>query len=279
MRRGIHQRLVQEIPAIGGRVVEAHESFSTLEKPYVLLVQGAVTDESRWTGFRTQFEVWPYVAQTEFADVDELTELILLALDGQVITDPDTNEVFTCEYQGTVGADKVDPDRNGLTRGLLFSVIAAQPVAQAETVEEDKWLVALSNWTSSLLGNGWHVYRERWPLNYLCPSVLWRLEGVEALEGNRAGFEARKRFAGHVIGRTLNEQTLVVNQLVEGLNASIKIPLEIANRRYLTVLNPVVDLKGDAMLDGQISITLSRRNQRLTENSPTMRKIHFHPNL
>ncbi|BBI31450.1 hypothetical protein KCTCHS21_08490 [Cohnella abietis] len=233
-------------------------------------------EDNQWTGFRAQFEVWPYVSQTEFTDVDKLSDLIMLALDRQVIIDPDTNEVFTCQYQGNVAADKADVERDGITRGLRFSVMAARSYEGTVAVEDDTWLVALTNWSSVVLGNEWHVYRERWPLDYIRPSVLWRLENIEASAGNRAAFELKKRIVGHVIGRTLNEQTTKTLELVHRLNSSTKIPLDLPNRRYLTLLNPIADLELDSITEGQISLTLTRKIERPVEESPLMQQINYH---
>lgn len=281
MRTGIRQRLVQEIAVIGGRVVEAHEASGTIDKPYALLVQGADAVDTPWTGFRTPFEVWPYVSQTEFADVDELSNLIVTALDGQAVTDLDTNETFTCHYEGNVGADKVDTERNGLTRGLRFSVVAVQRPAETETVQEDAWLTALSDWTKNAVGSeDWQVYSGKWPTNYVRPSILWRLEAAESMASTRAAtIEVRKKMNGHVLGRTLGEQRAAVVELAQSLTSAVKIPLSLSDRRYLTVLSPIVDLEQDAMTEGQISVTLSRKIERQLEESPMMRAVNFQSKL
>ncbi len=306
MRNGIRQRLIQEIPLIGGRVVGVHETPTTLDKPYVMLVLGADTEESPWSGFSSPFEVWPSLSPTgDFADVDELSELIIAALDGHVLTDVDANEEFTCRYDGNVGPDKSDPDREVISRGLRFSTLAFRSASETETVDEDTWLTALSQWTATLLSEDWQVYKGSWPRDYVRPSVLWRMEGLESSEGNRAAFELRKRYLGHVIGRTtletapdrisntfavprsqvigrtMNEQISAITELTEGLSRSVKIPLHIADRRYLTVVNPIVDFKSDPLTEGQITVTLARRTERESsaDNSPFMQEIQFRPNL
>ncbi|WP_256758692.1 hypothetical protein [Cohnella sp. WQ 127256] len=282
MRNGISQRLTQAIPLIAGRVVEAHESMDSLIKPYVLLVQGADAEDTQWTGLRTSFEVWPYVSQTAgFADVDELANLIVTALDGQAVTDPDTNEAFTCQYEGNVGADKVDIERNALTRGLRFSVIGVQRVSELDVVQEDDWIVALSEWTKNELGSAdWQVYNGKWPTDYTRPSVLWRLEGMESIASSRAAtIEVRKKAVGHVIGRTVSEQTAAIVELTQSLTSAVKIPLSLPDRRYLTVLSPIVDLEQDTMTEGQISVTLSRKIERHLEDSPLMREVNFQTKL
>ncbi|WP_239616153.1 hypothetical protein [Cohnella mopanensis] len=281
MRSGIEQRLIQAIPLIDGRVVEVHDPADNLDKPYVLLLQGADSIDTLWTGLRTSFEIWPYVSQTDFADVDELSRLIVTALDGQAVTDPDTNEAFTCQYDGNVGTDKVDAERNALTRGLRFSVISVRRGSEPANSQEDAWLEALSNWTKdSLDSDDWQVYCGQWPTDYVRPSILWRLEGIETSASTRAAtIEVRKKAIGHVIGRTLSEQTAAVVELAQSLTSVVKIPLMMSERRYLTVLSPIVDLEQDTLTEGQISVSLSRKIDRRPETGPLMSAVHFQSKL
>jgi hypothetical protein len=282
MRNGIRQRLIQEIPLIGGRVVGVNETPVTLDKPYMMLVLGAEATDSPWSGFNSPFEVWPSLSQTgDFADVDALSELVIAALDGHVLADEETNEEFTCRYDGNVGPDKSDPDREVISRGLRFSTIAVRSLEESESVTDDSWLLALSDWTESLLNEDWQVYTGSWPRDYVRPSILWRLEGFESTEGSRSVFELRKRVLGHVIGRSMKEQTAAVTQLTEGLARAVKLPLDIANRRFLTVVSPVFDLKSDPLTEGQITLTLARKIERenIMGDSPFMQEIHFRPIL
>lgn len=281
MRNGIRQALTLGIPLIGGRVVEAHEPAAELDKPYVLLVQGADAVDTDWTGYRTSFEIWPFVSQDDFSEVDGLSNLIIAVLDGQVITDPDTEESFTCQYDGNVGTDKVDTERNALTRGLRFSVIAVRRGDIPVVLPDDAWLAALSSWTKNeLVGEDWQVYCGEWPTDYVRPSILWRVEGIETLANTRAAsIEVRKKTVGHVLGRTLGEQTATVAELAQSLTGAVKIPLNLAERRYLTVLSPIVDLEQDALTEGQLSVTLSRKVERQLDEGPLMRTIQFQSKL
>ncbi|OXS53562.1 hypothetical protein B1A99_29790 [Cohnella sp. CIP 111063] len=278
MRAGIRERLSQQISSIGGRIFEAHESASTLDKPYILLIQGTESTDTDWTGITTLFECWPSAAQqSDFSEVDELSDLIVEALDGQALVDPDSLVEFTCRYEGTVGPDKADADREVITRGLRFSVIGAR-TAQ-ETVQDD-WLDAICDWTLDTLGDSdWQAYSGRWPANYERPSILWRWEGIETVAGSRAStIEVRKKAIGHVVGRTVNEQTMTAAALAQSLSEAVKIPLSLPERRYLTVLTPSVDLARDAMTEGQILVTFSRKIERYAEQGPLMREVNFQPN-
>ncbi|MFC4600685.1 hypothetical protein [Cohnella hongkongensis] len=278
MRAGIRERLSQRIPLIGGRIFEAHESAPTLDKPYILLIQGTESTDTDWTGINTLFECWPSVSQqSDYSEVDELSDLIVEALDGQVLLDPGSLSEFACRYEGTVGSDKADADRDVITRGLRFSVTGARNAQ--ETVQDD-WLDALCGWTLDKLGDShWQAYGGRWPTNYGRPSVLWRWEGIETFAGARAStIEVRKKAIGHVLGRTVNEQAITAAALAQSLSEAVKIPLDLSDRRYLTVLAPNVDLARDAMTEGQILVTLTRKIERYAEQGPLMREVNFQPN-
>lgn len=271
MRNAIRQRLLDTIPGLND-VYEPHAAGPESKMPFAIVMQGEDTEQSDWVGFRRVVEVWPYVSRSSFRKVDQLVDQVTAALDKQILQ-TSTGEVFSCMYLGTVGPDFVDKEWNGISRGLRFAVIAVQPVAVPETVSDDPWLDALSLWTQTILDQEWDVYRGKWLLGYRRPSVLWRLTSVEASGMSMAMFEVRKRFVGHVLGRTPNEQTQGALTIVEQLANSIKIPLNLADRRYMTVRDSNVDLQADALNGGQVKVILSRKTNRPTEEGPIMRQV------
>lgn len=273
MRAAIRQKLIDSIPKIEGRVYEPQAAGATTQKPYLVLRQGVDAEESLWAGFRRIIEVFPYVSRTTFQKVDELANKVIEVLDKQLLTDATTGEVFTCQYLGTVGQDFIDEDWDAITRGLRFAVMALQPVAVKETVASDTWVEALASWAENLLGGEWTVYRNRWPLGYVRPAVLWRLADISAVGTSRATFDVRKLMAGHVLGATPNQETVAMLQIVQGLTQAIKVPLDLANRKYMTVVEPRGDYRMDALTRGQISVTLTRMTMRPFEEAPLMQKI------
>lgn len=274
MRAAIKQKLIDSILDISGRVYEPQAAGASTPKPYLVLRQGVDTEDTPWTGFRRIIEVWPYVSRTTFQKVDDLVAKVVVALDKKILTNAVTGEVFTCQYLGTVGQDYVDEEWDAITRGLRFAVMALQPVAVPETVANDPWLEALAAWTGTILGTAWTVYRNFWPLGYKRPAVMWRLAGVEVRESARAMFEVRKKLIGHVLGSTPNEQITGALTMVQELGNAIKLPLDTANKRYLTVNNPAVDYRTDALTAGQISVTLSRLTNRPAEEAPLIMAVH-----
>lgn len=283
MRSIIRDRLIAEVEAVAGRVYDVEPASAGGDKPYLVLLQGEETRAERWVGYRTMFEVKPYVATTSsFADVDELGQAVIAALHGQTLTDPDTGgpdeqPAFTCYYVGTPGKDELDTGREALTRAYRFDVYAVHPAAVAvePSAEEDGWLAALRNWTEAAMGPEWTVYRGSWPTDYARPCVLWRLAAVEIGPGNRAAFEVRKKLTAHVLAQTPEAQDGGAMALFQKLNEQPKLPLVVPQRRYMTVREASADFAKDGMADGQIRVTLSGKIAKSQPASPLMQQVYF----
>lgn len=271
MREAIRLKLIA-VPELAGNVYEPHAAGPDTEKPFAVIVQGEDAEDSPWIGFRRIIEVWPYVSQTSYVQVDRLSEKVITALDKELLT-TESGAVFSCSYLGTVGPDFHDQEWSAISRGLRFSVVAIQPVNVPETVADDPWLEALGIWSSTVLGQEWDIYRGCWPLGYRRPSAMWRCSDFDVRSVNTAMFEVRKQMVVHILGRTPNEQTAGILQLLERMQTEIKLPLDMANRRFMTVVNPKADMTADPVTRGQISVTLTRRTARPTEEAPLMRMI------
>lgn len=273
MRETIRERLIQAVPAVGGRVYEPQAAGPDVEKPYLVLRQGVETDESPWAGFRRIIEVWPYVARTTFQRVDDLAQQIVTALDSQLLTSA-SGEAFTCEYMGTVGADEVDTEWDAISRGLRFAVLALQPTDVSETLAGDRWVEAVALWTQAELGQEWTVYRDVWPVGYRRPSTLWRMSRLEARPWVRSTFEVEKVLRGHVLGRTPNETAAASLQLVYAAQRDVKLPMDVDGvRYYLTVGDIKVDYEADGLTSGQLALTLVRRMNRPLDEIPYMQHV------
>lgn len=145
--------------------------------------------------------------------------------------------------------------------------------SQLETAPTDTWLEALSAWTEGVMGAGWTVYRGAWPLGYVRPAVMWRITGAEVTEKGLAMYEVRKRFSGHVLGRTRNEQVAGAVALTQELGKAVKLPIDPVDRRYMTVKTPALNLQADALSAGQLSLVLSRNTNRPTEDVPYIMQV------
>jgi hypothetical protein len=136
--------------------------------------------------------------------------------------------------------------------------LALQPFAISETLPDDSWIQALSDWTKTILDPSWEVYNSKWPTGYRMPAVLWRLNNISVTSLGRATFEVKKQITGHVLCTTSNMQIDGVLWIAQCLGIDVKIPLDISKRRYLTVTNVTSDIKLDSFKAGQISLVLSR---------------------
>jgi hypothetical protein len=277
MRNAIRERLLSTVPELKD-VFEPHAAEEDSQKPYAVILQGEDDDESPWAGFRRIVEVWPYVSRSTFGHVDSLEKKIIAALDKQMLT-TETGEVFSCVYLGSASQDVVDEDWDAITRGMQFAVMALQPVGTDGQITSDPWVPALAAWTTSVLGAEWTVYNGYWPLGYNRPAIMWRVTGIDMAMIGMALYRVTKRFSVHVLGDAQHPEHAGVHALVDALGSSIKIPLDPVDRRFLTVSDPRAAVGADAIREGQITITLSRRTARPYEEAPLIRSVYYKPNI
>jgi hypothetical protein len=273
MRAAIRNRLIAAVSAVEGRVYEPQAAGIETAKPFLVIRQGIETEESDWAGFRRIIEVWPVVSRTSFQEVDTLARQVTDALAGQLLT-TESGEVFTVLYLGTTGEDMVAQEWDAITRGLRFSVLALQPVGTTETFPSDSWVEALAAWTQQTLGQDWTLYRDRWPMGYRQPAVLWRLVSSQVMHAARATFKVTKQLQAHVIGQTVNQQNSGATAIVEGLGQAIKLPLNEPVGAYLTVADARADFRNEALTTGQVTVELFRFTARPTEEIPFITRVY-----
>ncbi|WP_237728498.1 hypothetical protein [Paenibacillus sp. OSY-SE] len=218
------------------------------------------------------------MSRSTFEKVDILEKKIIGALDKQLLT-TEAGEVFSCIYLGSSGQDVVDEDWDAITRGMQFAVMALQPVNTTAPITDDLWLAALGKWTQGIMGPDWAVYMGLWPLGYTRPAVMWRVTNIDVQALGKAVYEVKKRFTAHIIGADTNQEHGGVLRLVEELGNAIKIPLNEADRRYMTVSEPKANIAADPLAEGQITVTLRRRTARPTEETPTINQVNFKTNM
>jgi len=270
MRNAIREHLLEKLPGLFNDIYEPHMPTGETPKPYAVIRQGGDVKDEDWMGFTRPIEIWPYVSRSTFTIVDDMCDQIIKALDRQVITDLETGEVFTCNFDGST-QDQIDNDFDLITRGLQFSVLALKPIDDPpEIYAPDPWVDALSAWTQNLLSD-WKVYRGNLPIGYERPSVLWRLKTVRSRPVSRGLAELQKVIVGHVFGTTINQQTLGIVTLVHEIENAIKIPLDPVERTFLTVDGqPMGDTEADPESAPQITVTLRRKLARTLPTYPIM---------
>ncbi|SCW43881.1 hypothetical protein SAMN04487970_100743 [Paenibacillus tianmuensis] len=269
MRAEIQARLIEQLPVIAGRCYQLHEINSSTQKPYLVLLQLKEEQEEPWRGLVRHYEVRCYSGMTSFHEVDALMAKVKQALDGQRLTAGGAGSAsFTCRYEGMHRSDEVDMTLSALSRSAGFSVQIKPSGGTDSTAAEDPWVEALAKWTSLQLPSEWKVYRNAWPVDYLVPSILWRLTDVEMQDQGSVLCQLKKKITGHVLGRTLAEQNSKAAEMVSKLIGAKKIMLDVANKRYITIAGPALHKTKDEMVEGQVTLTLSRMMDRRSQDDP-----------
>lgn len=150
----------------------------------------------------------------------------------------------------------------------IFDGIAGVPAV-------DPWLEALAIWTEAKMGPGWTIYRNNFPMGYNRPAVIWIITGINVQPKSRAVFSVEKSFLGIVLGSVPNQQQGAALSIIEGLENDIKIVLDAADKRYLTVNEPVAKLGADAITTAQVNVTLRRNTSRPMAEAPLMTAVHY----
>jgi hypothetical protein len=272
MRAGIRQKLLDSIPELKGCYEPTVPSKDTI-KPYAVIVQGSDDEQNNPTSFKRTIEIWLYEKRTTFQKLDSLMEKVITTLDLQTITDPNTLHSYTCMFEGTIGQDIIDEEWNAIARGLRFSVIALH---EDEEITGDTWVEALSAYTENI--TKLKVYRDNWKKDFQVPSILWRTINTSKERINGALIKTNKTLRCHVVSRNKSDIERLLDTIEDKLITDLKIPLDLKDRRYLTIESIQEDRDSDMLGVGQLTIELSRRKM-IQDNTPTIEKIYSRGNL
>ncbi|KEH84596.1 hypothetical protein [Clostridium novyi] len=272
MRAGIRQKLIDSIPELKDCYEPTIPGKDT-PKPYAVILQGSDDEQNNPTSFKRTIEIWLYEKRTTFQKLDTLSEKVIKSLDLQTIEDVNNKETFTCMFNGAIGQDIIDEEWNALSRGLQFSVIALH--GEEETTG-DTWVEALSNYTENITNI--KVYRDIWKKDFKVPSILWRTTNTSRECINGALIKENKTLICHVVSKNKSEIEYLLNNLEDKLITDLKIPLDIKDRRYLTIESIQEDRDADMLGAGQLTIELSRRKM-IEDNVSTINKVYSRGNI
>ncbi|WP_411349282.1 hypothetical protein [Paenibacillus sp. WLX2291] len=281
IRATLKAKLAELIPAWSGKVLDIQLPDVGLSGASAVITFAEEVQKSSWVGYRRIVKIWPYALPGSggMEQVEAWCETLIQKLHNTRLVD-DAGEAFTCVYLGAADSDRTEPLGGLVTRPIRFGIYVPEPEANVETdADKDPWLTALNNWTAQQLGESWTIYNDAWPSGYVERSVLWRLTSISTTAPGTTAFELRKQWMGHIYGHSEQENKRIAAQLVERLNAQVKIVLDSATRRYLTVGEASADVQADAFLNGQIRLTLLRRAQRDLPDAPLVREVHNKPVL
>lgn len=272
MRAGIRQKLLDSVPELKDCYEPTVPSKDTI-KPYAVILQGSDDEQNNPTSFKRTIEIWLYEKRTTFQKLDSLAEKVIKALDLQTITDPNTLQSYTCMFNGAIGQDIIDEEWNAIARGLQFSVIALH---EDEEITGDTWVEALSIYTENV--TLLKVYRDSWKKDFQVPSILWRTTSTNKERVNGALIKVNKTLKCHVVDRNKGNIDQILNILEDKLITDLKIPLDLVNRRYLTIESIQEDRDADMLGVGQLTVSFSR-HQQIDYNTPTIDKIYSRGNV
>ena len=264
MRDAIRNALISGVPEVGGRIFEPHTASADTEKPYLIVKENAEQDNTEWAGFRGRIEVWPYVEESSYTEVDALAKKVAATLNMQLLTGDD-GEAVTCISDGML-EDVADTEWQALTRCVNFYVLALQPSDVPGPLNNDPWIDALVVWSKAILGDGYEVQGSQLSVGYKRPAVLWRLDNINIEDCGSLAFDVVKRVACHVFGRNAVEEANIAVKLIEEMGNAVKIPISAAERRYMTLREVSGNVYTDALKQGHIRATLSRRTRRPRED-------------
>ncbi len=281
IRATLKAKLAELIPAWSGKVLDIQLPNIGINGACATITFAEEVQKSSWAGYRRIVKIWPYALPGEggMEQVEAWCETLMEKLHNTRLVD-DEGEAFTCVYLGAADGDRADPLGVLVTRPIRFGIYVPEPELTVDAdADRDPWLIALNEWTAQQLGTDWTIYNEAWPYDYVERSVLWRLSSVSTTAPGTTAFELRKQWVGHIYGHSEQENKRIAAQLVERLNAQVKIVLDADKRRYLTVSEASADVQADAFLNGQIRLTLLRRAQRDMPDVPLVREVHNKPVL
>ena len=272
MRLAIRNQLLKEVTELKG-CYEPNVPDKQTEKPYSVVIAKDDTDNGEVVGFKRSIEIWLYDERLSFKSLDKIAEQSIKALNLKVITNPKTGESFTCKFDGIIGQDIVDEEWNAIAKGLKFTIIALH---EEDEVNTDTWLDALSEYTKTITDHA--VYLNNWKKNFDVPSILWRVKSQSKERENYALIKESKTLICHIASNNKNEINKLLDDIEDKLITDFKIPLNLADKRYLTIQRISEDREADMLSEGQLIVEFFRRKM-IENNTPTINKIYSNGGL
>lgn len=253
MRAGIRKQILENVTTLKD-CYEPNVPKHNTPKPYAVVVQGADYSRQDPTSFQRSVEVWLYNDIDTFKTMDTLTNEAIEALDLKTFTDPDTLTSYTAKFNNTIGRDMVDEEWGAIIRGLEFSIIALHETEASN----DTWEKAAAEFvtqTTSLT-----AYQGTWKSSFQVPSVLCRTLSKTQEPLNYMSFRENRDMRIHVVSDDRGEINRIIDAIEYEFMKAIKIPLDIEDRRYLTITSIRENRDSDMLGTGQITISMTRIN-------------------
>lgn len=251
MRKTLRQAIIK-LNLFGDRVYEMQVPNKDTQKPYCVVKFLSDTQDNEWLGYRRTVEIYPYLARTSFAELDNIVNSLIQGLDKQLIIDESTNEAFTCLYRGS-GQDFVDDDWDAITRVLTFDVLALRYVEQVDT-SQDAWVSDIIYTLNKSL-SGYSLYSGSLPQEYVLPCVLVRIVGSKIKRLGKSITQETKTFKIHIFTTNRQEKETAIGVVLGLFRVWDKVLLK---NSYYSVDSIIIMNDIDPFTDGQITIDLSK---------------------
>ncbi|NQX60433.1 minor capsid protein [Paenibacillus qinlingensis] len=142
-------------------------------------------------------------------------------------------------------------DRDATGKYLLKSSMIFRQVLPVV----ESWLDALSLFTETALGPSWLVYRG---FNGTCrPAVSWQCTSCQSASTSQGMAKLTKQFVGQIAASSASEYQLAAQTLLVGLAEQVKLPVEGADGRWLTVVNSNIAMRSGDLSTGLLTVTLT----------------------
>ena len=273
MRLAIRNQLLKEIPELQ-ECYEPNIPTKETKKPYVVTVAKDDNDNGQVVGFIRNVELWFYDKRLSFKNLDILVEKAIKALNLKVIINPKTGDTFTCKFNGIVAQDIVDVEWDANAKGVSFTIIALH---EEDEVNTDIWLDVLEKYTKEI--TDYPVYLNSWKQNFQVPSILWRVSNTNKERINGALVKESKTLICHIASNNKNEINKLLDTIEDKLITDLKVPLDIKDRRYLTIESIQEDREADMLSKGQLTVKFFRRKMIDEKEVPKIEKIYSRGNL
>lgn len=253
MRAGVRKQIIDNVITLYD-CYEPNVPRINTPKPYAVVVQGTDSPRQDPTSFQRSVEVWLYNDIDTFKTIDKLAEDTIVALDLKTFTDPDTGLSYTAKFNNTIGQDMVDEEWGAIVRGLEFSIIALHETKASN----DTWEKAAADFIEEI--SELKAYTGTWREDFQVPSVLCRSLNKTTTEINFNAYRENRDIRIHVLSGNREEINQIIDHIEHELMKAIKIPLDIADRRYLTIKSISENRDSDMLGTGQVTVSMTRIN-------------------
>lgn len=253
MRAGIRNQILENVTDLND-CYEPNVPTHDTPKPYAVVVQGGDNPRQDPTSFQRTIEVWLYNDIDTFKTLDRLTLETIEALDLKTFTDPDTGLSYTAKFNSAIGQDMVDEEWGAIVRGLQFSIIALHETK----ADNDTWEKAAAEFIESVTNI--KAYQGTWKEDFQVPSVLCRTISKTTEPMNYMSYRENRDIRIHVVSKEREQINSIIDRIEYELMKAIKIPLDLTDRRYLTISSIRENRDSDMLGTGQVTVTMTRIN-------------------